>query len=139
LTDVNRWSEWRAVVPLFALGRYSRQVDQLPTFPFLDATDQIIQMYALLDDHDRAGALVIQATVERVFEPCVRSLAKRIGKRIVGLDRVVDYGDVPTASRERPSDRRRQTSALLGRFQVRDCFAIQSRTEDLLVPPGQHD
>jgi hypothetical protein len=48
------------------------------------------------DQHDGAGQLVVEATIEGVVVPLVGRLALRLRQRLFGLQRVVDDDDVGT-------------------------------------------
>jgi hypothetical protein len=75
-----------------------------------------------------------------VVVPLIDSIAPGLGKRLIGLERVVDDDDIGAAAGQHAADRRRHARALLRGDKVIDGVAFhgESRGEKLFVPGALH-
>ena len=103
---------------------------------------QIVLVQPVHDQHDRAGELVVEPTVEGVVVPVVGRLALRLRQRLLGFQGIVDDDQVGAAPGQHAADRGGEPAALRGRVEFRHRCALRREArprEDLPVPAAPDD
>src|SRR6516162_4225121 len=103
--------------------------------------DEVVLVQPLHDNHDRAGAFVIEPAVQRVGEPVVGGFALRVRKCLVRLQWIIDQDDIGAAPGQHAAGGSGQPVSLAGGDDLLDSLTVrgQAGPEDPAIPWAHHD
>jgi hypothetical protein len=75
------------------------QIEMVEAAVLEKVADEIVDMQALHDDHDRILGLVVEPGQERIRVPLPKIVASGLGLRLLGLEGIVDDQEVAATAR----------------------------------------